>query len=758
MSRATNSFENIRAIAEDSDASQKTDRLRASIASHIEVLADALKDSVTTAEVEKAIFELQADYPPTEVLNVVELALCNLVKLVALAGNATLRTEMETITPSAIGELPELLIETTRMCLDDVMLATEKRTSDALVYLQTALQHQCQADQVEHSEYIRTLKERIADLEGAVRATEAGASSMQESLTARAVEAAHKTMLDNMAVITEKTFTIQMCRDTIAKLEAAKRHVSAANKAARRAVVDHPDRDLPDIEEEQKMQQNIDAEVKDMATAERERYVHASQCLNVPMVMKASTRMNVDALKALSKMIGSKTSAHWDAAKATEVKTLQSRFITDNIQMLYALAPMSARLRDHGTGATWRVPTVHEVAHQQGGESKDEYFQRLEAIGFAPARPEQYLIDEYTATRGLTPEQAEVVLRQEQVMAIQKEYINANELAFNHLKEQMPSVVQQIVLSRGQIMGDSAVEVVNQAAEHDYLSVLEQIIMASATFSVLQEDDVMDALRSSAGLFMMDDWREGVRKMRQRIQKCDNLNLPTTHASTVYKFMLAMRRGNPAAFTHLQLEYAHIPVGDKKTNYLPKLVTFVGAYEHFMSITRAMDRRLGSDKKQRAACVKRALAYDSDDSDDGEVVARAYDSRPRTGPPLSFRTKQDQQKAAVRDSNGRRLCDVKGCGAALTQAELAVIDKVQTKSDHRYKGSRFYKDEQPFGPFKQARCNACCTKAHESGVPSTMRDGYKLKGFPVDKARVTRDQSRESTEDEETIRDLSEDE
>ena len=78
MSRATNSFENIRAIAEDSDANQKTDRLRASIAANIEVLADALKDSVPTAEVEKAIFELQADYPPTEVLNVVELALCNI--------------------------------------------------------------------------------------------------------------------------------------------------------------------------------------------------------------------------------------------------------------------------------------------------------------------------------------------------------------------------------------------------------------------------------------------------------------------------------------------------------------------------------------------------------------------------------------------------------------------------------------------------------------------------------------------------------
>ena len=61
--------------------------------------------------------------------------------------------------------------------------------------------------------------------------------------------------------------------------------------------------------------------------------------------------------------------------------------------------------------------------------------------------------------------------------------------------------------------------------------------------------------------------------------------------------MLRMRSGNPAAFTHLQLEYASIPAHDATQDYLPRLVTFVGAYEHFMTITRTMDRRLGGSKK-----------------------------------------------------------------------------------------------------------------------------------------------------------------
>jgi hypothetical protein len=61
---------------------------------------------------------------------------------------------------------------------------------------------------------------------------------------------------------------------------------------------------------------------------------------------------------------------------------------------------------------------------------------------------------------------------------------------------------------------------------------------------------------------------------------------------------------------------------------------------------------------------------------------------------------------------------LKGCGAVLTASEVEVVGKVQTKSDHRYKGSRFFKKDHPYGPFKQARCDACCRKAHESGVPS----------------------------------------
>ena len=40
----------------------------------------------------------------------------------------------------------------------------------------------------------------------------------------------------------------------------------------------------------------------------------------------------------------------------------------------------------------------------------------------------------------------------------------------------------------------------------------------------------------------------------------------------VYKFMLKMQGGNPAAFNHLQLEYATIPAADAKRDYLPMLI------------------------------------------------------------------------------------------------------------------------------------------------------------------------------------------
>ena len=59
MSRATNSFDHIRVTAEDTDAHQKSDTLRASITNIIEVLAEALEGTIAQDEVERAITALQ---------------------------------------------------------------------------------------------------------------------------------------------------------------------------------------------------------------------------------------------------------------------------------------------------------------------------------------------------------------------------------------------------------------------------------------------------------------------------------------------------------------------------------------------------------------------------------------------------------------------------------------------------------------------------------------------------------------------------
>jgi hypothetical protein len=751
MSRATNSFEHLRAATESADASVKTDELRASVKAQLAVLADALDGSVAAIDVEKALSELHFHHPPSAVLSEIEIALSKMVKEVVLAGNAPLKAAMSLIEPVTIGELPGLLVESVREALDVIMDVSEQRTQQAIAGLHNGLQDHL-ADLAESGAgglkaHMESLNTTIANLESAARGPETDPSTVA-SLATKANKAADKTLLESMAVLTEKTFVIHMCRDTIKKMESAKKRVSAENKVARRALVDDPTLDLPDIHEETKLQQNIDAEIKDMTSAERERSSFACQCFNVQMVLKISYKVNVDALKALNKLIGNKLSAHWDAQKSAEVKTLQSRFITDNICMLWALAPMSARIRDHGTGADWRVPTVQEIRHPMDGEDLDKYYARLAALGFASYPPEQYLIDEYAGKRAIPAPQAETLLRREQVNAMLKEYFDANEYAFNMLKDQLPLVVPQVVLSRGQISGDSSTEVVNKATEHDYLSVVEQFVIASSTHSVFQADDALDALRASSGLFMMDDWKEGVRIARSRIQACANLHIKVSHSATVYKFMLRMRSGNPAAFTHLQLEYASIPAHDATQDYLPRLVTFVGAYEHFMTITRTMDRRLGGSKKHRAAAVKQAMAFEEESSDDEELTVRVagYEKPGKGKTPLNFKTKEEQQKQTVRNSSGRRLCDVKGCGAVLTTSELEVVGKVQTKSDHRYKGSRFFKKEFSYGPFKQARCDACCRKAHESGIPSVMRDGFKLKGYAVDKVRVTRDEPEPEAE------------
>ena len=61
---------------------------------------------------------------------------------------------MASITPSTIGELPEVLITDTRECLDNIMITTEKRTSDALMYLQRSLQDATKGDEAGHNAHI----------------------------------------------------------------------------------------------------------------------------------------------------------------------------------------------------------------------------------------------------------------------------------------------------------------------------------------------------------------------------------------------------------------------------------------------------------------------------------------------------------------------------------------------------------------------------------------------------------------------------
>jgi hypothetical protein len=60
-------------------------------------------------------------------LSEVEVALCSMVRTIVLAGNATLKAEMTLIDPRAVGELPEPLIETARVCLDHFMLTENER-------------------------------------------------------------------------------------------------------------------------------------------------------------------------------------------------------------------------------------------------------------------------------------------------------------------------------------------------------------------------------------------------------------------------------------------------------------------------------------------------------------------------------------------------------------------------------------------------------------------------------------------------------
>jgi hypothetical protein len=403
MSRATNSFAHIDITAENATPEEASKIHRKALRTHIQVLIDGLNGSATRDEVERALTETQLLNPPTAVLDVVEISLAAMTKAVVMLGNSQLRAEMDSIDPINTGQLPQTLIPVVRECLDSIMLVSEQRLADGFAAIQAGLQAQLHANYAEMPpECITSINGAEAALSGLEKiAKEAvGGAPEAKSEAARAADVAYKRMCTQMDVLTEKTYTIKVCRETIQRLETAKKAVAATNKAARRALLDDPLTVLPDITEESKLRENIDAEMKDLRTAETERDTAACANLNVQLVHKPSYKVNDDSLKALGKLIGGKLSAHWDATKATEIKTLASRFVSDNIRALNSLSAMAARLRDYGTGSTWRVPTVLEVTRKNEGESEDQRYERLAAMGFGSAEPEEYLVTEYAAKHG----------------------------------------------------------------------------------------------------------------------------------------------------------------------------------------------------------------------------------------------------------------------------------------------------------------------------------------------------------------------
>ena len=85
MSRATNSFDHIRANAEGVDTTHRSESLRTAIADAITILVAALNGSVAFEDVEKAVFELMEEHPPTLMLSEVEVKLCDTVRTIVLA-------------------------------------------------------------------------------------------------------------------------------------------------------------------------------------------------------------------------------------------------------------------------------------------------------------------------------------------------------------------------------------------------------------------------------------------------------------------------------------------------------------------------------------------------------------------------------------------------------------------------------------------------------------------------------------------------
>ena len=693
--------------------------------------------------------------------------------------------------------IDEITKEVTEKCQE--VLKKELR-----VNLEDLVNKSCE-DMIDHQETInKAVNEDMRRITGVVSATGGKGQVDAESM------AAQQLFLHNSALIVAANNDYVFAKEELKGMQAAQSKLLSHKrgrkqwKAGSKLQIDDVKMLAHQDSLEKDLKSSIEDKEKDVARFLKQRYQTSLDILGGGSVNTKDVRTNTAGIR---KLVASKfdMSKPADAKTAALIRNCTKQIVKENITQFWKLAAMVELMSSNNLIGKDFYCVKNNLTIMIEDEEEEDYLARLNTMGFTVERLEKFASreEELSLSKHYKKEKEEAAAAADgssmapdfddletpaeadddeddepldqladdlsesmteddwrQLESQVEDYVSANGLLFGILNDDLSTQIQSACSNSGKLFGESVHDSrINSAANGDGLSCLEAWIFSSELFGDRAHENAADFLKQAAGWFIQDNWKGGLKTVREGLQKAIDLKVEVTWAQTIAKYMgvLLVHRGVIA----LQLRDVYgSPPKDKNANQIHQILFFVGALEMYLNQATGKDKPFEKmDKESRRTRahyvnIAHCFAYEVVEANEKEWDNVPHEFRPtanftQKNPKKQHKDKKEKKGggkkfAANKDSTwrpwlhashqeigGKRICDNQGCSIPLNKSEYQAVCSRQEQKDGVAVAA---------GYTRASPCFHTCSICHlKKGDDVVFPDGYlpKVPGNVTDRTKAT---------------------
>ena len=298
-----------------------------------------------------------------------------------------------------------------------------------------------------------------------------------------------------------------------------------------------------------------------------------------------------------------------------------------------------------------------------------------------------------------------------------------------------PDAVKDAVDRSSSMSGDTVHETRQvHAAAYDGISVIETWILDAEKLGSFVKDQAQDMVHHGAGFLLQPDWRRGVQRLRDGIHRARELGVLLTHRRTIFKYFMELETARSDVARQLTADGFHTPPGDPESDCSVRLLNMIAQFQVIMSTKTGDAILIAGDVEDVANLVHFAEMHGrmvlGDDEESANIIfnnrTMPVQQNNKSGGPAHGPLPEFPEGS--KSQNGRKCCDVNGCGVKLDDAEEAAWKKEQAGLDKRHTGDGNRRT-------RWARCSACIVKSR-AGSTMIFPDGFKYIVQKAEKAKA----------------------